>query len=96
MKFRVSDNQESRHQNIRSYLEGDSASIAVVFSAIDLEWTIRRVLDKIIGSSKISEVEQIGGLNSYEKAWKEFAIPKGLPELSVINPTWNEIKKGIN
>lgn len=93
MKFRVSDDQKSRHQNIRSYLEGDSASIAVVFSAIDLEWTIRRVLDKIIGSSKISEVKQIAGLNAYEKAWNEFAIPKGFPKLSFINPKWNEIKK---
>lgn len=93
MKFRVSDDQESRHQIIRSYIEGDSASIAVVFSAIDLEWTIRRVLDRIIGSSISSEVHKVSGLPAYEKAWKKFAIPAGLPELSSIIPNWNEIKK---
>lgn len=50
MKFLVSDSQKNRHKAILAFVNEDQSVIVVILAAIDLEWTIRRVIDGMLGS----------------------------------------------
>ena len=48
LKFRVSDSQKNRHKAILAFVNEDQNVIAVILAAIDLESTIRRVIDGML------------------------------------------------
>jgi len=87
MKFLVSDRQNERHSRIRSLLTNKDAVIAALLAAVDLEWTIRRVLDHALSINSIPlEQRPVSGLKAYAKVWaKVFNGPGGKPLPSVID-----------
>ena len=94
MKFLVGDKQSERHEKIRSFLSSDTALIAAVLAAVDLEWTIRRVLDHAItpGSEAKKSKSHISGLSQYARFWdKTF---KGGPneKLSAVVQDWEALE----
>ena len=95
MKFLIADRQDERHAKIRSYLNDETAVIAVLLSAIDLEWTIRRTIDSALGNS-LDEIgkKNVSGLEGYEKAWNKFCVKGfGFEPLDTLVGNWSELKK---
>jgi len=48
LKFLVNDSQTNRHRAIFAFVNEEQSVIALVMAAIDLEWTIRRVIDGML------------------------------------------------
>ena len=70
MKFLVSDSQAVRHERIREFLTPESTVIAALLAAVDLEWTIRRVICAAASTGVNEEGDdRISGLPGYAKAW---------------------------
>ena len=94
--FFVSDNQPDRHRAIRAFLNDRQAAIAVILSAVDFEWSIRRAVlvlgrrtTKTIREEALSRIR--GGNDDYKRLWKEelaghlgITLPQAVPH-------WNRI-----
>lgn len=85
MKFLVSDSQTNRHKAILAFVNEEQMVIALVMAAIDLEWTIRRVIDGMLTHREpVTISNKVSGLEAYASAW-EIAVPitggKSLPEV---------------
>ena len=90
MRFLVNDNIDSRHTRIRSYLNSESAVIAIVLAAIDLEWTLRRVIDAMSTSeNKLAHDTHVSGLANYATVWGRAAKSGGHPPLKEVVGDWN-------
>jgi hypothetical protein len=92
MKFLVSDKQPERHERIRAFLTPDTAVIAALLAAVDLEWTIRRVIDMALGGKKeLVEKRQISGLANYAKAWNRVVRDSESRRLQDVVGAWDEL-----
>jgi hypothetical protein len=92
MKFLVNDDIESRHTRISSYLDNESAVIAIVLAAIDLEWTLRRVIDAMsTAENKLAHDTYVSGLADYAKVWTRAAKAGGHPLLKEVVGDWDEL-----
>jgi hypothetical protein len=93
--FLVKDTVQKRHEKILSFLEKEPA-IAVLLSAADFEWTVRRVI-LACGSSPIRDLRsrQLNGLNSYAKCWKNEVTPRFPKELQKVVPDWEVFQKAF-
>ena len=94
--FFVTDSQTQRHSRIRSFLNDDSATIAVILAAIDFEWSIRRAI-LALGSSPTKHIREVvfeqfhGGYDNYGKVWKqEVTVWLGQSLVQVI-PHWSRL-----
>jgi hypothetical protein len=89
MKFLVSDRQDERHSRIRSFLTNENAVIAALLAAVDLEWTIRRVLDHAlqIKSTALSQ-RPISGLKAYAMVWAKVFNGRGGKPLPSVVEDW--------
>lgn len=93
MKFLVGDSQENRHATIRSFLNDTQAVIALILAAIDLEWTIRRVIDamRTTDSDPVSD-KRVSGLDAYAKAWSKTIRGETARSLGDIVDDWDGLK----
>jgi hypothetical protein len=80
--FLVKDTIKKRHEKIRSFLEKEPA-IAVLLSAADFGWTVRRVI-LACGSSPIRDLRErkLGGPAAYAGCWKKEVTPRFSKALS--------------
>jgi len=85
--FFVNDTQDLRHHKIQLFLK-DEPVIAVLLSAADFEWTVRRAIISLGTSPNVeirdSVLRNCSGLNGYKEAWKEEVKPNhgvGLPDV---------------
>lgn len=93
MKFLVNDSQKNRHAAILAFVNEDESMIAVILAAIDLEWTIRRVLDGFTGSQDKKVVaNRLSGLDAYANAWSKAMLPEGEKSLQDVVGEWAELK----
>jgi hypothetical protein len=92
MRFLVSDSQAQRHAQICQFLTPESAVIAAVLAAVDLEWTIRRVIDAAAnGGVNIVAGDRISGLPGYARAWGK-AVKVPMPKrLEDVVGKWPEL-----
>ena len=92
MKFLVSDKQPERHGRIRAFLTPDTAVIAALLAAVDLEWTIRRVIDMTLGGDKeLLDSKRISGLENYAKAWNRVVKGPEAQRLQDIVGAWDSL-----
>lgn len=72
MKFLVADTQAARHRAIERYLTPETATIAVLLAAVDLEWTIRRAI-YCLGTRPIPVLKEVHvpGLGRYARLWRK-------------------------
>jgi hypothetical protein len=68
--FFVRDTQEDRHLRIRGFLNAETATIAMILAIIDLEWTIRRVIDHAGSGDDAAKNEIVSGFNGYSRVWR--------------------------
>lgn len=88
MTFLVGDSQSARHAKIRNFLSEGEVVIAVLLSAADFEWTVRRGILALGISPNVDirkgVLSKCSGLDGYKKAWKEEVkkhLDVGLPEV---------------
>ena len=94
MKFLVSDRQDERHNLIRSYLMPSTAVIAAILATIDLEWTIRRVLDHAAkGKSGLFGTRPVSGLDGYAKAWERVFQGRTAATLQDVVEDWTRLEQ---
>lgn len=94
MKFLVRDSQRTRHERIRSFLNDENAVIAIILAAIDLEWTIRRVIDaKRKRNDELLSDRHVSGLPAYAKAWSKTIGDDSTHSLIGIVDDWVKLKK---
>lgn len=73
--FLVSDTQQDRHKMIRGFLNPETATIAVLLAAVDFEWSIRRAVLALGGSSTkhirhlVLGHKGLSGPKGYKDAW---------------------------
>ena len=92
MKFLVSDKQPERHERIRAFLKPESTVIAALLAAVDLEWTIRRVIDMALGGKEeLIEQKRISGLENYAKAWNRVITGTESRRLQDVVGAWDEL-----
>ena len=92
MKLLVSDKQPERHERIRAFLASDTAVIAALLAAVDLEWTIRRVIDRALGGNEeLIERKRISGLENYAQAWNRVNKGPGSKRLQDVVGPWREL-----
>jgi hypothetical protein len=93
--FLVKDTIQKRHEKIRSFIEKEPV-IAVLLSAADFEWTVRRVI-LACGSSPIRDLREhrLGGPPAYAKCWKKEVTPRFPKELEKIVPGWESFQKAF-
>ena len=92
MKFLVSDKQPERHARIRAFLTPDTAVIAALLAAVDLEWTIRRVIDMTLrGEKQLLDSQRISGLANYAKAWNRVVKGPGAQRLQDVVGSWDSL-----
>lgn len=93
MKFLVSDRRPKRHERIRAFLTPDTAVIAALLAAVDLEWTIRRVIDMALGQSKEPiEKAQVSGLVNYAMVWNRVIKGPGARRMQDVVGRWDELR----
>jgi len=94
--FFVNDTQTQRHKKIRSFLKTEPM-IAVLLSAADFEWTVRRAILALGKSPNVdireSTLRKCSGLFAYEKAWKKEVQPGQLVDLSTVISDWEYFKE---
>lgn len=89
--FLVGDTLESRQKRIRALLTKDTATIGVLASAADFEWTVRRAV-LALGRGRSVDIRarlaRCHGLDAYKDAWADEVGWRGrrLPE--VVGPDW--------
>lgn len=75
----VNDTQEQRHKFIRSFLNRDTAPIAILLAAIDFEWTVKRAI-LAFGTSPTKNLRtcfrNVYGLRRSKEKWKEEVQPR--------------------
>jgi hypothetical protein len=92
MKFLVSDSQAVRHERIREFLTPESAVIAALLAAVDLEWTIRRVIDASAnGGVNVVGDNRIAGLPGYAKAWGKVVNGPKSKRLQDVVGEWDQL-----
>lgn len=99
MSFLVGDNQQGRHAKIRGFLEQRETIIAVLLSAADFEWTVRRAILALGRSPNVDLrtgiLSRCTGLDRYKEAWQlEVARHRGQTLPSVI-PDWAKFKEAF-
>ena len=73
--FFVSDTQQDRHKMIRAFLSQDKATVAVLLAAVDFEWSIRRAVLALGGSTtkhirhSVLGKKDVSGPKGYKDAW---------------------------
>jgi hypothetical protein len=93
MIFLVSDSQTNRHKAILAFVSEDQSVIAVILAAIDLEWTIRRVIDGMLASRDQGFVpDKVSGLDAYAKVWSKALPPEDGQSLPDVVGEWQELK----
>jgi hypothetical protein len=90
--FTYRDKQSDRHSRIRSFLKTEPF-VAVILSAIDFEWTVRRAILGLAALPtkpihEIYENERSGGLSGLQKHWKKLVKPRLDSDLASIVPNW--------
>ncbi|MCX6964038.1 MAG: hypothetical protein NTW41_01615 [Verrucomicrobia bacterium] len=90
--FTYRDKQSTRHSRIRSFLKTDPF-VAVILSAIDFEWTVRRAILGLSGlpTKPIHEIfksERSGGLSGLQNHWKKLVKSRLGSDLASIVPNW--------
>jgi len=98
--FLVHENPDDRDQRIRDFLASDlDAAIAVILSAVQFEWTVRRAIIAL-GSSpnkKLREqLSQCYGLDKYKNMWKLEVHPKHHTRLTQIVENWQDLRDAFN
>ena len=94
--FFISDSQASRHDHIRSFLNDESATIAVILAAIDFEWSIRRAI-LALGTSATKQIREVvfadlhGGYKDYADVWKREVANWLGQSLSAVIPHWSRL-----
>lgn len=94
--FFVSDSQIQRHDRIRSFLNDESATIAVILAAIDFEWSIRRSI-LALGSNPTKHIREVvfaefhGGYSNYVDAWKQEVAVWLKQSLAQVIPHWSRL-----
>ncbi len=92
MKFLVRDNQSERHEAIRAYLTQDTAIIAALLAAADLEWTIRRVLDHVsYQANDVLDQKHVSGLHGYAIRWKKIIRGPNKKSLEEVVADWGAL-----
>jgi hypothetical protein len=94
--FWVNDTIEERHARIRSFLNREDRTIAVLLAAANFEWIVRRAIIAL-GHSPNADIRvrlvKCYGLDSYKKIWKaEVGRFKGVGLASVV-PNWRFFKE---
>ena len=93
MKFLVGDNQLNRHRAVLAFLTEEQAVIAVILAAINLEWTIRRVIDGMLNKqSETRSRDHVSSLEKYKKAWLKAVSAKSGKTLPEVVGEWKELK----
>jgi hypothetical protein len=88
--FLVSDTQANPHAKIRGYLDTEPA-IAVLLSAADFEWTVRRAILKLSHAPTReirAELLNCHGAEAYQRAWAKFVTPHRAKRLTEVVPDW--------
>lgn len=93
--FWVSDTRAERRKTIEQFLTKEEAGIAVLLSAVHLEWVLRRAM---IGLSALPNrqvrrcLEQCSGLNRYRIVWDELVRPRFKRALPDIIANWEQLQ----
>jgi hypothetical protein len=92
MKLLVRDSQYGRHEHIRAFLKPETTVIAALLAAVDLEWTIRRVIDAAAaGRTEVIGDKNISGLDGYAKAWNRVIAGPKAKTLENIVGNWGDL-----
>jgi len=93
--FLVSDTQANRHAKIRGYLETEP-EIAVLLSAADFEWTVRRAI-LMLAHAPTKEIREellhCHGADAYLRCWAKYVTPQRARRLPDIVPNWPDFKE---
>jgi len=93
LKFLVNDSQTNRHRAIFAFVNEEQSVIALVMAAIDLEWTIRRVIDGMLAHKKpVTIPNRVSGLGAYANAWAIAVATTGGKSLPEVVVEWPELK----
>jgi hypothetical protein len=91
--FWVRDTRDERRLRIEKLLIKDDAAIAVLLSAANLEWTMRRAL-LLLGNSPRQTIRKnllnCHGLKAYKKIWAD-NVSQGTPPLEKIVKNWGDL-----
>lgn len=91
MKFLVNDSQSNRHNRIRAFLIDETTVIAVLLSAVDLEWTFHRAIYGFRTSSlQTLQKKHISSLEGYNKVWTKEVSE--IHNLKYIISNWEELE----
>ena len=88
--FLVSDTLAGRQALIGRY-SGNEATLGILLSVIDFEWTVRRAIIAL-GAEPTKAVrvdlQKCSGLAAYNKAWKKHVLPLRKRELDQVVSDW--------
>lgn len=98
--FLVHENPDEREQRIRDFLVSDlDAAIAVILSAVQFEWAVRRAIIAL-GSSPNKklrqQLSQCYGLDKYKDMWKSEVYPKHHARLTQVVENWQDLRDAFN
>lgn len=93
MKFLVNDSQTNRHRAILAFVNDEQSVIALVMAAIDLEWTIRRVIDgMLVNRDQGLLTNRASGLDAYARVWSKAMPPEDGKLLPDVVGEWQKLK----
>ena len=92
--FLVSDTLAGRQALIGRY-SGNEATLGILLSVIDFEWTVRRAIIAL-GAEPTkairADIEKCSGLPAYNKAWKKHVHPQTKRELDQVVSDWDFLR----
>lgn len=95
--FFVSDTQQDRHKMIRAFLSPETAAIAVLLAAVDFEWSIRRAV-LALGGSTTKHIQQsvlgrkdVSGPKGYKDAWNAEVVSYLTIGIDQAIPHWGRL-----
>lgn len=98
--FLVHEDPDEREQRIRDFLASDlDAAIAVILSAVQFEWTVRRAIIALgYSPNKIlrEQLTRCYGLDKYKDMWKSEVYPKHHARLTQVVENWQDLRGAFN
>jgi hypothetical protein len=93
--FWVSDTREERRAKIERFLTMEEAPVAVLLSAMHLEWILRRAilsLSTLPNDEVKKRLDRCSGLWRYEKTWRRLVDGANARPLDEIIQNWEALK----
>lgn len=96
----VGDTQAERHARIRAFLDKGEPVIAVLLSAADFEWTVRRAILALGESPNVDirahTLKGCSGLDKYKQAWTKEVKKRFDQGLAEVVSDWETFKTSFD